>query len=280
MINSINNCAIDIYHRKRRTHRGRKQHKINVVTTPAYLTPTFIVKQRGSNLSNLHFPMSIDLQAANLRSNKRKCIPSFKIATFNCRTLKSDYRVLDLIELVWKKCIDVLAIQEHRRTKNALVTDINIPTGYRLFMNDTHSPGVGGIGFVISPRCSYKLNSSEFFSTRIGKHMFDISRRRIHILSIYALTAIDAHTNETMSFFKRLSSIVNTIPTRDHLFLCGDFNATLPVDKVRVKNRCGEANRNTKMLQSFIERHDLLAANAYTRQKHRSIPTFDGPNWC
>ena len=105
MINSINSCAIDIYRRKRRTHRGgrRKQDKINVVTTPAYLTPTFIVKQHGPNLSNLHFPMSIDLQAAKLRSNKRKCLPSFKIATFNCRTLKSDHRVLELIELVRKK---------------------------------------------------------------------------------------------------------------------------------------------------------------------------------
>ena len=63
MINSINNCAIDIYRRKRRFHRGgrRKQHKINVVATTAYLTPTFIEKQHGSNLSNLHFPMSIDL---------------------------------------------------------------------------------------------------------------------------------------------------------------------------------------------------------------------------
>ena len=208
MINSINNCAIDIYRRKRRTHRGgrRKQHKINVVTT-AYLTPTFIVKQHGSILSNLHCPMSIDVPAANIRSNKRKCLPSFKIATFNCRTLKSDHRVLELIELVRKKCIDVLAIQEHRRTKTALLTDINIPTGYDLFMNDTHSPGVGGIGFVISPRYSYKLISSEFFSTRIGKLVFDISRRRIHILSIYAPTAIDAHTNETV--FLQQTSIVD-----------------------------------------------------------------------
>ena len=131
---------------------------------------------------------------------------------------------------------------------------------------------------MISPLCSYKLISLEFFSTRIGKLLFYISRRRIHILSIYALTAIDAHTNETMSFYDRLSSIVDAIPTRDHLFVCGDFNATLPVDKVGVKNRCSEANRNTKMLQSFIERHDLLAANAYTKQKHRSLPTFDGPN--
>ena len=86
------------------------------------------------------------------------------------------------------------------------------------------------------------------------------------------------HIRMKQCLYDRLSSIVDAFPTRDHLFLCGDFNATLPVDKVRVKNSCGEANRNTKMLQSFIERHDLLAANACTRQKHRSLPTFDGPN--
>ena len=139
MTNSINNCAIDIYRRMRQTLRGGrwKQHKINIVTTPAYQTPTFIMKQHGSNLFNLHYPMSIDLQASNLISNKRICLPSFKIATFNCQTLKSDYGVLELIELVRKKCIDVLAIHEHRRKKTALVTDINTPIGYRLFMNDT-----------------------------------------------------------------------------------------------------------------------------------------------
>ena len=53
-------------------------------------------------------------------------------------------------------------------------------------MNDTNSPGVIGIGFVISSRCSYKLISPEFFSTRIGKLVLNISRRRIHTLSIYA----------------------------------------------------------------------------------------------
>ena len=128
----------------------------------------FAEKRHGSsNPSNLHFPMSIEQQAANMRSNKRKCLPCFRIATFSCRTFKSYYGVLELSELVRKKCIDVLANQEHSREKTALVTDLNIHTGYRLFMNDTHSPGVGGIGFVISPRCSYWLISSEFFFTRI-----------------------------------------------------------------------------------------------------------------
>ena len=51
--------------------------------------------------------------------------------------------------------------------KNALATDGNIPTGYRLLMNDTHSSDVGGIGFVMSPRCSYELISQEFFTTII-----------------------------------------------------------------------------------------------------------------
>ena len=49
-------------------------------------------------------------------------------------------------------------------------------------MSDTHSPGVGGIGLVISPRCSYKLISSKHFATWIGKLVFDVCRCQIHIL--------------------------------------------------------------------------------------------------
>ena len=183
----------------------------------------------------------------SIRSNIRQWLPSFRIATFNCRTLKSDYRVLELIEIVLKKCTDVLAIQEHRRRNNAHATDINIPTGYCLFMNDTHSAGVGGIGFVISPRSSYKLIYSELFTTRIGKLVFDISRRRIHILSTCAPTAINAHTNEAM-FFTTDSLQLSMQFQHAITFTCGDINATLSVDKARVKNKCGEAIRNTKML--------------------------------
>ena len=57
----------------------------------------------------------------------------------------SDYGVLELIELVRTQCADVLAIQEHGGTRNAFATNISISTGYRLFMNDTHSSGIGGI---------------------------------------------------------------------------------------------------------------------------------------
>ena len=89
-------------------------------TTHIYYKHIYILLK---NNTVLIFP--INLHAANL--------PSLKIATFDCRTLKSDYRVLELILLVRKQCDDVLAIQEHRRSKHTLATDINIPTGYCLF---------------------------------------------------------------------------------------------------------------------------------------------------
>ena len=109
MINSINNCAIDIYRRKRRTHRGgrRKQHKINVVTTHACLTPTFIVKQHGSNLSNLLFPMyrsrqsiTSSLSVASRSVVNRKKQRLVKVGTFNVRTLRTDFRAFELQKLI------------------------------------------------------------------------------------------------------------------------------------------------------------------------------------
>ena len=99
-----------------------------------------------------------------------------------------------------------------------------------------------------------------------------------HILSIYAPTAINAHSNETMSFTTdslQLSMQSQHVITFSYVVTSTQHCLSM---KFLSKNRCGEANRNTKMLQSFIERHDMLTANAYTRQKHRSVLTFDGKN--
>ena len=84
------------------------------------------------------------------------------------------------------------------------------------------------------------------------------------------------HIREGVTFHNTLSSIAIAIPTCDQLFLCGDINAPLPVDGFRFENQCGEVNNSTKMLESIVERHDLLPSNAYTRQKCRSLPNFNG----
>ena len=136
MINSINNCAIDTYRRKRRTHRGgrRKQHKINVVTTAACLTPTFIVKQHGSNLSNLNFPMyrsrqsiTTSLSVASRSGVNRKKQRLVKVGTFNGRTLRTDFRAFELQKLAADLKVDVLVMQEHRRSKSDVDFQRSLP---------------------------------------------------------------------------------------------------------------------------------------------------------
>ena len=158
MINSINNCAIDIFRRKRQTHRGgrRKQHKINVVTTHACLTPTFIVKQHGSNLSNLHFPMyrsrqsiTSSLSVASRSVVNRKKQRLVKVGTFNVRTLRTDFRAFELQKLAADLKIDVLVIQEHRRSKSDVDFQRSLPKGLQILLGAPSAPGVGGIGFLL-----------------------------------------------------------------------------------------------------------------------------------
>ena len=171
MINSINNCAIDIYRRRRRTHRGgrRKHHKINVVTTHACLTPTFIVRQHGSNLSNLHFPMyrsrlscTSSLLVASRGVVNRKKQRLVKVGTFNVRTLRTDFRAFELQKLAADLKIDVLVIQEHRRSKSDVDFQRSLPKGWEILLGAPSTPGV---------QCSPWLLDYKFVTDSCGSQL-------------------------------------------------------------------------------------------------------------
>ena len=116
-----------------------------------------------------------------------------------------------------------------------------------------------------------------FPSHRIGKIVLDVRTRRFHIFCVYEPTAVDNHKAECRTFYVEFSSLVNDIPLRDHILICGDLNAPLTVDGCRVKNVCGKPNSNSEALQALINHHDLIAANGIMRQKRIKLPPFDGP---
>ena len=285
MINSINNCAIDIYRRKRRTHRGgcRKQHKINVVSTHACLTPTFIVKQHGSNLSNLHFPMyrsrqsiTSSLTVASRSVVNRKKQRLVKVGTFNVRTLRTDFRAFELQKLAADLKIDVLVMQEHRRSKSDVDFQRSLPKGWQILLGAPSAPGVGGIGFLLSSQCSPWLLDYKFVTDRVAVANFDIGNRRLHIICVYAPTASVtlSDTKESVDFYDCVSTLISNIPSRDLQIVCGDFNAPLQRDGHRVKNSCGIPTVNSDLLTQFIEANDLIPMNGYLRQKTNQLPTF------
>ena len=128
-----------------------------VVTTYACLSPTFIVKQHGSNLSNLHFPMYRSRQSITsslsvasrsvVNRNKQRLV---KVGTFNVRTVRTDFRAFELPKLAADLKIDVLVIQEHRRSKSDVDFQRSLPKGWQILLGAPSAPGVGGIGFLLS----------------------------------------------------------------------------------------------------------------------------------
>ena len=144
-------------------------------------------------------------------------------------------------------------------------------------LNEIPSPGVGGIGFLLSPRAMKTRLLFSFPSHRIGKIVLDVSDRHFHTFCVHAPSAVDNHRAECLTFHDELSSSVNDIPLRGHFLICGNLNAPLTAGVCRMKNGCREPNSNTEALQVFINFHDLIAANGIMRQERSNLPTFDGP---
>ena len=147
--------------------------------------------------------------------------------------------------------IDVLAVQDHKRTSLDVHESLLLP-GWQFLLKETPSPGVCGIGCFPSPRAVKTRLLFSFPCHRIGKIVLDVRYRRYHLFCVYAPTAVDNHKAECRTFYDELSSLINDIPLRDHILICGDCNAPLTVDGCQLKNVCGKPHSNSEAQQALI----------------------------
>ena len=101
-----------------------------------------------------------------------------KVGTFNVRTLRLDFRAFELKKLAADLKIDVLVIQERRRSTSDVDFQRNLPKGWQILLGAPSTPGVGGIGFLLSSRCSPWLLDYKFVTDRVAVASFDIGNRR------------------------------------------------------------------------------------------------------
>ena len=199
-----------------------------------------------------------------------------KVGTFNLRTSRTDFRAFELQKLAADLKVDVLVIQEYRRSTSDVDFQRNLPKGWQILLGAPSVPGVGGIGFLLSSWCSSWLLDYKFVTDRVAV----ASNRRLHIICVYAPTASVtlSDTIESDDFHDCVSTLISNIPSRDLQIVCGDFNAPLKKDGHRVKNICGIPTVNSDHLAQFIEANDLIPMNGYLRQKMNQLSTFRGPN--
>ena len=156
----------------------------------------------------------------------------------------------------------------------------NLPRGWQILLGAPSAPGVGGIVFFLSSRCSPWLLDYKFLYERVAVASFDISNRRLHIIGVYAPIASVtlSDTTESLDLYDSVSTLISNTPSRDLQIVCGDFNAPLQRDGQQVKNSYGIPTVNSNHLAQFIEANDLIPMNGYLRQKTNQLHTFRGPN--
>ena len=103
-----------------------------------------------------------------------------RIGRMNCCTLSSDVQVKELQQLASDRSIDVQAFQKHRRTLQDEHKSLLFP-GWQSMLNETPSPWVGGIGFLLSPYAVKALLFFFFPSHCIGKILLDVSESKVHV---------------------------------------------------------------------------------------------------
>ena len=112
-----------------------------------------------------------------------------KVGNFNVRTLRTYFRAFELKKLAADFNIDVLVIQEHRRSTSDIDFQRNLPKGWQILLGAPSAPGVGGIGFLLSSQCSPWLLDYKFVTERVAVASFYIGNRRLHIICAFAITA-------------------------------------------------------------------------------------------
>ena len=190
--------------------------------------------------------------------------------------LRTDFTAFKLKKLAADLKINVLMIQEHRRSMSDVDFQRNLPKGWQILLGAPSAPGVGGIGILLSSRCSPWLLVYKFITDRVAVVSFHIGNRCLHIICVYTPTVSVtlSDTTESINFYDCVSMLISNIPSSDLQIVCGDFNASLQRDGHRVKNSCGIPTVNSNHLAQFIEANDLIPMNGYLRQKTNQLHTF------
>ena len=97
-----------------------------------------------------------------------------EVGTFNVGTLRTDFRAFKLQKLAADLKIDILVMQEHRRSTSDVDFQFNLPKGWQILLGAPPAPGVGGIGFLLSSRCSPWFLDYKFVTDRVAVASFDI----------------------------------------------------------------------------------------------------------
>ena len=216
-----------------------------------------------------------------------------RVATWNLRGIKSEEKLQDLADDFHQYGVDALGVQEtHLRGTGSI--DLPIPTNgkpdnqYTIYYTGPEDSSHHGVGIIIKKECNAifkRVNNRICYITVNNLSACNNSDRKVHILSAYAPTLTNSvkTPKEAEIFYNTLERTVNSIPSRDTLFICSDTNAQIGTGYTHYSGSVGKfgkgfLNSNGERLGEFLIRNGLILTNTLFEHKHKHRVTWIHPN--
>ena len=196
-----------------------------------------------------------------------RCCHPYKLATLNCRTLRSEASCAELDKLMESYNITVTCIQEHRLVHSDSDPDIVARSigSSTLFtssaLRNVQNASIGGVAIAINTKFLPLLESVKKVNERIVKATFKGNPKTV-VISCYS-PHNSLPEEDVTNFYSSLSNTVDAVPPHSMLLIGGDMNAQIAGGfSLHLTT-----NRNGHHLVDFIRQHNLIVGNT-SFQKH------------
>ena len=207
------------------------------------------------------------------------CTETSSLTTFNACTLTKQISISEFINSVNRHLLDLVCVQEHRILHDEPIkhhkisADLTFKTSSATINNANSA--VGGVGILVNQHILKSLISVESISSRIMIATFS-GNSETTVLCCYS-PHNQFPEDAVIKFYQNLSDVIRHVPAHNVLFICGDFNAQIGLDKVKHSYH-KSTNRNGKYIFDFTESFDLLSTNNRFQKPPRKLWTCQYPN--
>ena len=212
------------------------------------------------------------------------------LGSWNVRTLldrsdnsRPDRRTALIAMELSRYRIDIAALSETRLPEQGKLREAGAGYTFYWIGKPETARREHGVGFAVSDRVKGILTGEpNGISPRIISMRLRISSGQFAtIFSIYAPTMCTPDEDKDQ-FYIQLSSAIRSVPSKDKLFLLGDFNARVGRDYtlwpgILGKYGIGSSNSNGDRLLGLCATHELTITNTLFQLKEKDVATWTHP---
>ena len=217
------------------------------------LVMDYIIKRRNVNKNNIH---------------------KIRFGTWNLGTLTGKCK--ELMDTLKRRKINIACLQE-TKWKGEKAREIG--EGYKLFYSGGIDNRRNGVGIVVDHYMKDKVVDVKRWGDRLMSIKIVLDKTILNIISAYAPQgALDENVKKL--FWKLLDEVLQQIPTHEDIFLGGDLNIHVGVERdgyPRIHGGCGFGKRNEggeTILEFANKAYDLALTNTFLKKRAEHLITF------